>query len=241
MLIFILFLLTVLASSISTLTGFGLSTIMIPLMVFWFPMGETLIFVGILHWFEDLWKLILFRSGINWRIVLLFTIPGIIATLLGAQIVVAAEHQHYFLRFFGLFLVAYSLFLLFRPKVSLAPTATTLTTFGGLSGLSAGLFGMGGAIRSMALTVFNLPKEVYIATSGLAAIGIDTARLSSYLIQGISFEHALFVALIACIPASFIGANVAKKIVPLISQELFRKMIVVFLLGVGVKLVVWPG
>lgn len=237
----ILFLITVMASSISTLAGFGLSTIMIPLMVFWFPIGETLIFVGILHWFEDLWKLLLFRSGINWRIVLLFTIPGILATLVGAQVVVAAEHQHYFLRFFGLFLVAYATLLLTRPKIALAPTAITLTTFGGLSGLSAGLFGMGGAIRSMALTVFNLPKEVYIATSGLAAIGIDTARLSSYLIQGIPFEHILFLTLILCIPASFLGANLAKKIVPLVSQELFRKIVVVFLLGVGIKLVIWPG
>ncbi len=56
-------LLTVFASGVGTLTGFGTSTIMVPVMVSFLSLSETLLFVGIIRWFGDVWKLTLFRRG----------------------------------------------------------------------------------------------------------------------------------------------------------------------------------
>ena len=57
-----------------------------------------------------------------------------------------------------------------------------------LTGFMAGIFGMGGAIRSLFLSAFNLPKEVYIVTGAAIAIFIDISRLGTYLLRGTSLE-----------------------------------------------------
>ena len=61
----LLSLLAVIASGVGTLTGFGTSTIMLPVLLFFFPLPVTLLFAGIVHWFGDIWKMLFFRSGIN--------------------------------------------------------------------------------------------------------------------------------------------------------------------------------
>jgi hypothetical protein len=49
-------LVTLIASAVGTLTGFGSSTIMVPARVLFDPLPQTLLLVGIVHWFGDIWK-----------------------------------------------------------------------------------------------------------------------------------------------------------------------------------------
>ncbi len=49
-------LLTMLASIIGTLAGFGISTIMVLILLTIFPLSQTLLLAGIIHWFNDVWK-----------------------------------------------------------------------------------------------------------------------------------------------------------------------------------------
>jgi uncharacterized membrane protein YfcA len=76
-------LVTHVTSAVGTVTGFGTSTIMVPVLVSFYPLPETLFLVGIIHWFGDIWKMLLFRSGVRWRLVLLFGVTGIVTTVLG--------------------------------------------------------------------------------------------------------------------------------------------------------------
>ena len=78
--------LTLVASAVGTLTGFGTSSIMVPVLVSFYPLPQTLFPVGIIHWFGDIWKMLLFRSGVRWRLVLLFGGAGIVATVLGGLV-----------------------------------------------------------------------------------------------------------------------------------------------------------
>jgi uncharacterized membrane protein YfcA len=157
------------ASVVGTLTGFGLSTIMIPVMVLFYPMPETLLFVGATHWFSDLWKLLLFREGIRWRLILSFGIPGIAATVCAARLIFSISGA-LLARILGVFLIVYVLFLLTRSAFKVRQSMTAGAIGGALSGFAAGIFGMGGAIRSLFLSAFNLPKAVYLATAGAIAI-----------------------------------------------------------------------
>ena len=75
--IFFLTLLTFLVSIIGTITGFGMSTIMVPVVLLFLPLPETLLFVGVIHWFGDLWKILLFKHGIHKKLLIYFGIPGI--------------------------------------------------------------------------------------------------------------------------------------------------------------------
>ena len=104
--IFWVSLLTIFASTLGTVSGFGISTLMVPIMLFFLPYAEALLFVGVVHWFGDVWKLFLFKRGGSWKLLLAFGIPGVIAAYIGAQL--TFEISTLILsRFVGIFLIAY--------------------------------------------------------------------------------------------------------------------------------------
>lgn len=82
----LLSLLTLVASGIGTATGFGTSTVMVPVLSLFLPVPVALLFVGIIHLCGDLWKILLFRKGLVWRLVFGFGIPGMVTSYLGASL-----------------------------------------------------------------------------------------------------------------------------------------------------------
>lgn len=232
--------LVIFASGVGTLTGFGLSTVMIPVMVLFYPMAETLLFVGIIHWFNDLWKLVLFREGIRGKLILGFGIPGLIATVLAARLVFTIPTT-ILQRILGVFLIGYVVFLFVRSAFKVKQSTATAAVGGALSGFFAGVFGIGGAIRALFLSAFDLPKAIYLATAGAIALVIDTPRLAIYLQQGTRLGPLVFWGLILFVPASFLGARLGKGLLDRIPQEHFRKVVAAFLLIVAIRLLIRPG
>jgi uncharacterized membrane protein YfcA len=138
----------------------------------------------------------------------------------------------------GTFLICYVVYLFVKGSFRIKPSLVAGACGGAASGFLAGLLGIGGAVRGLFLTAFDLPKEVYITTAGAIALIIDTTRLTTYVSEGARLERLLLWGLIAFIPASFLGARIAKSIVNKIPQEHFRKVVAAFLLAVGIKLIV---
>lgn len=233
-------LLTVLAGGVGTLTGFGTSTIMVPVLLFFLPLPQTLLLVGVIHWFGDIWKILLFKKGLNWKLILTFGIAGIAASYLGASMVFSVSEK-LLSQILGGFLVAYVLFLFLKPKFKIPKNTVTAISGGGLSGFFAGIFGVGGAIRGVFLSAFDLPKAVYISTAGAIALFIDSTRIVTYLFNNVTLEPRLLWGFLLFIPASFSGAGAAKKIVDRIPQDKFRMVIAAFLLLAGIKLLILPG
>jgi uncharacterized membrane protein YfcA len=232
--------LTFVASGVGTLSGFGTSTIMVPVLLVFYPLPQTLLFVGIIHWCGDIWKMILFWRGFQWKLVLGFGVTGIAASLVGARMVFTASDAA-LSRILGGFLAAYVVFLFLKPAFKTPKTTASAMMGGALSGFFAGVFGIGGAVRGAFLSAFDLPKAVYIATAGAIAFVIDTTRISIYLSSGVRLETLLVYGLLLFIPASFIGAFAAKRIVDRIPQKRFRLVIAAFLFLVALKLLLFSG
>jgi len=230
----------IIASGIGTMTGFGTSTIMVPAMLLFYPVPQTLFFVGIIHFFGNIWKLLLFRKGVQWRLILSFGIPGIVATFIGASLVFNIP-KTVLSRILGSFLILYVIYLFAKSSFKVKPSPVFGACGGALSGFLAGVFGIGGAVRGLFLTAFDLPKAVYIATAGSIALFIDATRLTTYFANGARMPTSLLYGLPLFIPASFLGAAIASRIVDRIPQEHFRKIIAVFLLLVGIRLLLLPG
>src|SRR3989304_1238101 len=111
--IFLLTLLTFLAGIIGTITGFGISTVMVPVVLLFLPLPETLLFVGVVHWFGDLWKMFLFKKGIDWNLLIFFGIPGVIMAYVGASLVLTLP-ERLLSQFVGAILIAYVIYLLLK-------------------------------------------------------------------------------------------------------------------------------
>lgn len=238
--IFWVSLLTISASAIGTVSGFGISTLMVPIMLFFLPYAETLLFVGVVHWFGDVSKLFIFKRGLNWKILLAFGIPGTIAAYIGAELTFQIS-VNLLSRIVGIFLVAYVLFLLFRPKFKIKPNTTSAFIGGGLSGLMGGLTGVGGgAIRAVVLTAFNLQKEIYVFTTGVVGATVDASRIIGYFTGGTRINHILLVGLPFFVLMSFLGVRIGKVLVDKIPQEKFRLVVSIFLFIIGVKFALFP-
>ena len=232
-------LLTLIAATIGTITGFGTSTLMIPVLVIFFPPVEAIFLVAIIHWFGNIWKVALFRSGFNLRLLVLFGVVGLVTSYIGAYISLGANEE-ILLRVLGAFLAGYALFVAFQSKFKIPASNLTALSGGALSGFFAGMFGIGGAIRSAFLSAFDLPKAVFIATAGAIGLLVDSTRIITYFTGGATLPRELWYGLILFIPVSFLGAQIAKKIIDRIPQNKFRTVIAIFLLAVGMKLIFWP-
>src|SRR3989338_8007846 len=136
--------LTLIGSAIGTITGFGTSTIMIPALLFYYPLPQTLLLVGIIHFAGNIWKMVFFHRGLQWRLLLLFGVPSILASYLGATMTSSFDEQ-LLLRMLGAVFLLYTLFLLLHSTWKIPANATTAVGGGLASGFMAGMFGVGGA------------------------------------------------------------------------------------------------
>ncbi len=238
--IFSIAILTLISAAIGTMTGFGTSTVMIPVLVMFMPPLEAIFLVSIVHWFGNVWKVTLFKSGFNLKLIALFGVSGFIASYAGATISLNIDNS-ILLRLLGVFLAIYSLSLIFKSNLKIKAGTKTALFGGTLSGLFAGMFGIGGAIRSAFLLIYDLPKAVYIATAGAIGLLVDSTRIVTYFFGGTTMAERLWWGLLIFIPVSFVGAQIAKKIVNKIPQNQFRVVVACLLLILGIKMIILPS
>jgi uncharacterized membrane protein YfcA len=77
-------LVALLASLLTFFSGFGLGTILTPVMVFFFPVEVAIALTGVVHFTNNIFKLILVRKNIDRNVLIRFGIPAIFASFLGA-------------------------------------------------------------------------------------------------------------------------------------------------------------
>ncbi|MDY9927995.1 sulfite exporter TauE/SafE family protein [Methanosarcina sp.] len=232
-------LLTLLASIIGTLAGFGISTIMVPILLTVFPLPQTLLLVGIIHWFNDIWKMLLFRKGISWKLFLAFGIPGIFTSFIGSSLSLRIS-QEFLSKALGMFLIAYVIFIIFNRTFKLSERLSVAVSGGALTGFFAGIFGIGGEINAVALSAFNLEKAIYIATAGAISFLIDSTRIATYIEGGVKLDPDILSGFLVFIPVSLIGAMIGRKGIEKIPQEKFRNFVAVFIFLFGIKLLLFP-
>ncbi|HLC36997.1 MAG TPA: sulfite exporter TauE/SafE family protein [archaeon] len=214
-----------LAEVIGTIAGFGSSTIFLPLALFFVDFKTALILAAFFHMSGNIGRLAFFRQGINKKLALLFGIPSVLLTLIGA-LSVNLIHQELLKLFLGIFLVLYSLSSLVNQKMNIKASKRNAVFGGALSGFLAGLIGTGGALRSTFLISFKLKKEVYIATAAIISLAVDLTRIPVYIAGGFLEEKNFYlipVLFLIAIAGSFTG----KKIVNKVSSENFRKIVLI--------------
>src|SRR5215471_7568823 len=231
MLTVLFFLVALLSEVVGTVAGFGSSVFFVPLASFFFDFHQVLALTSILHVFSNTAKLVFFGRHIRLRLLLLLGIPSVVAVIAGAYLSTKLTFRFDEL-ILGLFLVAFSLFLLCKPRANISATKFNAISAGGLAGFLAGLIGTGGALRGLALTACNLEKGVFIATSAGIDSGVDFSRMIIYLRSGYLAPNSL-VYVIGLLVIAFAGSYVGKLALGNIDQNHFRKIVLGFVLLIG--------
>jgi hypothetical protein len=197
---------------------------------------KTAIFiVAFFHLFNNLFKIRMFWNKIDFKTFLLFGIPSIILAFTGAALI-SVMQLDIIKSILGGFLIIYSIYTLVNPKFALKKSKFQAVIGGSFSGLLAGLIGMGGAIRSAFLIAFNLPKEVYIATSAMIAVVIDATRIPTYFFTKTVQGSGHYVFLLFLFVSAYLGVKTGKILLKKISQKTFRKIVSIALLLAGAKI-----
>lgn len=221
---------------VGTMAGFGSSTIYLPLASYFFDFKTALVLVAIFHLFGNLSRIAFFRYGLEKNILLLFGIPSFVLSLIGATLV--GYLSQILLQFIlGLFLIVISVTFIVYPKITVPANPKTLVIGGGISGFITGLVGTGGALRASFLTGMKLEKEKYIATAAVIALGTDATRIPSYISAGfLSEQHYYLIPFLFA--AAIAGSYIGKKTVTKISQEKFKKVVLIAVILVSIKFIV---
>lgn len=221
------------AEVVGTISGFGSSTIFLPLALIFFNFQTALVLVAIFHIFGNFGRIGFFRHGLDRHILLIFGIPSVAMTLAGSLLVIYIP-QTMLKGILGLFLIAYSVISYTKEDLRVKASLSNSILGGGLSGFLAGLIGTGGALRGAFLTAFGLPKERYIATAAAIALAVDFTRIPVYFANGfLSSQYYWYLPFlfVVALAGSFIGKQVVKRV----PQKTFKKVVIVTILIFGIK------
>ncbi|WP_242118209.1 sulfite exporter TauE/SafE family protein [Aestuariivivens sediminicola] len=223
--------LALIAEIIGTVGGFGSSVFFVPLGNFYFDFYSVLGLTAIFHLSSNFSKIVLFKKGLDKRLLLTIGLPSVVFVILGGFLSTMFKGE--FLEvILGLFLVGFSLLFLINSKIAVFPNIKNAVIGGSFSGLSAGLLGTGGAIRGLTMAAFNLEKSVFIATSAFIDFMIDFSRTFVYYKNGYIHNHDLkYVPYLFLI--GIIGSFLGKKILVYIPQNKFRRLSLFFILVIG--------
>jgi|SRR3990167_4789345 len=236
--IIFLVLLTFVATAVGTITSFGSATIMVPTLSLFYNFNPVLLFTGVIHALGNIGKIVFFKSGIKWRLILLFGVPGILLSYLGSLLIPVLP-TNLILRVLGAVIIVYVLIAVRNTKLNLPKNDATALIAGSLSGMSAGVFGVQGVIRTMFLSSLDLKKDVFLFTAGALGFVIDFSRLLGYWQNGFTLDNSLSIGLIISIPFSFLGSYMGKKLVDKIPQKKFRYVVAAALFIVSLRYLIW--
>lgn len=222
----------VLAGGVAAVSGFGIGSLLTPALALQVGTKLAVAAVAIPHAFGTAQRFWLLRSHVDWRVVRSFGVTSAIGGLAGALLQARATSRALEVVFGALLILAGITELTgWIRRVRWGPTAAWVA--GALSGALGGLVGNQGGIRTAALLGYDVPKESFVASATAIALFVDAARLPVYLVTQGEEIAGLWPQVLIATGGVMIGTLVGRQILSHLSQELFRRVLAVLLLGLG--------
>lgn len=240
-----------LASGLTLFSGFGLGTLLMPVVAVFFPVEIAIAITAIVHLANNASKVVLLGKNADRSVLLSFGIPAIAFAFLGALVLgwLSAIPSMFEYEAFGTQLhvspvkLAVGILILAFVMLELSPKFSSMALdknylpYGGVvSGFFGGLSGHQGAFRSMFLLTAGLNKEEFVATGAMLAIMVDISRMLIYgweiVGQHVSIEWPLVVAAsVSAFIGAYFGSRLLKKITIRSIQVVVSVLLVVVALG----------
>lgn len=220
---------------VASLAGFGIGSLITPLLAARYGMKLAVAMVAIPHIVGTALRFWFLRRSIDRSVLLSFGVTSAIGGLAGALL-----HA-----WIGGWVLAYVLaaLLIFAGITGLLGVTLKFSragawVAGALSGLLGGLVGNQGGIRAGAMMGFNVPKEAFVATSTAVALFIDGMRVPIYLAtEGRELLRVWPVVAIGVV-AVVLGTIAGRMILGRISEEKFKRVVSALVLVLGCWLLV---
>ena len=242
-----------LASCLTFFSGFGLGTLLMPVVALFLPVEVAIAVTAIVHLANNLFKLALVGKKADCSVVWRFGAPAVLAALLGAWLLnmlsglpTLFEYQWLGRAFavsvvkfiIGVLILAFVWLELSPRFANMSFDARYLPLGGALSGFFGGLSGHQGAFRSMFLLKSGLDSQRFIATGVVLAVLVDVARM---LVYGWSFSantaNVQWTMVLSASFSAFVGAYLGAKLLHKVTLRTIQRLVSVLLVLIGLGLV----
>jgi uncharacterized protein len=236
----LVFVAALLAGAIASISGFGIGSILTPLLAAFLGTKSAVAVVSIPHFLATALRFALIRQHLDRRVLLTFGITSGIGGLIGALL-------HVWLRSAAL---GYTLgvLLVFAGITGVTGVAsrmrlgtTTGWIAGALSGIFGGLVGNQGGIRSAALLGFDVPKEAFVATATAIALLVDVFRMPVYAATQYNELRGAWAFMLIATFGVIAGTLAGQPLLQRIPPATFRTIVAVIILALGVWMLLHPG
>jgi len=218
---------------IASLAGFGIGSVMTPLLAAKLGMKLAVAAVAIPHVIGTAVRFWFLRREIDRRVMLSFGLTSAIGGLAGALL-----HHWIGGRALAFILAALLIFagVTGLLGIDLRFGRKTAWAAGALSGLLGGLVGNQGGIRAGAMMGFDVRKEAFIATSTAVALFVDGVRVPVYLVTEGRELLSIWPLVLGSAVAVVAGTLLGRLILGRLSEERFRRVVSALVLALGITM-----
>jgi uncharacterized membrane protein YfcA len=230
----------VLAGAVASVAGFGIGSVLTPLLAWNSGTRFAVAAVSIPHFVGTALRLFRMRKHVDRRVLVSFGIASAVGGLAGALL-------HVYFRS-PVLAINLGMLLVFAGTMQLTGFAKKLRfegpwawVAGAASGAFGGLVGNQGGIRSAAMLGFHQSKEAFVATATSIALIIDLVRMPVYF--AFQFQELLdawpiiLTAIVGVVAGTLLGERVLRRI----PEAIFQRVLGALILALGVLMFVEAG
>jgi len=229
----------VVAGMVASVAGFGIGSLLTPALAFQVGTKLAVALVALPHVGGTALRLWMLRTHVDRRVLLNFGIASAVCGLVGA-VLHAFATSIVLSRIFGGLLVLAGISSLVGLMERLQLPRWAAWVAGGLSGIFGGLVGNQGSIRSAALLGFHVPRDAFVATATAIALLVDVGRVPVYLATQWSAILHYWPQVVIGLAGVAVGTLVGARLLRRIPEKVFRPIVGLLILAIGIYMLVHP-
>jgi uncharacterized membrane protein YfcA len=218
-----------------------------------FPVELAIALTGVVHFFNNIFKLFLVGKHANRGVLLSFGIPAVLAAIPGAWLLLQLSDLQAFYTYemFGktfevspiklviaILLIIFALMDLLPRFKNMQFDRNKLVLGGVLSGFFGGLSGNQGALRSAFLIKAGLSKEAFVGTAVVVSTFVDFTRLSVYATRLLHVGlydnlNIILFATLSAVAGAYLGNQLLKKVTLQFVQITVAIMLLFLAIAIG--------
>ena len=224
------------AGAIASVAGFGIGSILTPVLALRVGMRLAVAVVSIPHVLGTALRFWMLRGRVDRCVFVWFGLASAAGGLGGALLHASASNRGLGVTLGCLLLFAgVSELTGLMRRVRLGRTGAWLA--GTLSGMFGGLVGNQGGIRSAALLAFEMDRESFVATATATGLIVDAARMPVYLVVERHGLATLSATIALAAAGVVVGTLFGRRLLARIPDTIFRRTVALLLLALGAWMV----
>jgi len=223
----------VISGATASIAGFGIGSLLTPILASRIGMTTAIAAVSIPHAIATAVRCWRLRANIDWHVMRSFGLTSAVGGFSGALLYTRFSNRGLSI-ILGLLLLATALaaWTNWTQRANLGPAGAGV--FGFLSGGFGGVAGKEGGLRAAALFAFRLAPAAFVATSTATGLLVDAARLPLYLYRAGATLTPLVAPIGAATAGVLLGTIAGERVLMGMSRETFRKVVATLIGVLGV-------